>query len=60
MKLRHLFLAGLGILGIVGRALYAAGYIRAAEKRGPGAGISGIVNIVLVLGALGGVISSLV
>lgn len=51
--------AGLGLLGIVGRGLYAAAYIRAAEKRGPGAGICGIVNIVLVVGALIGVIRAL-
>ena len=55
-----LWAAGLGVAGIVGRALYAAGYIRGAEKRGPGAGICGIVNVVLVVGALIGVIRTLV
>lgn len=49
----------LGIAGIIGRALYAWGYIRAAEKRGPGAGIVGVVNMTLVIGALVGVIRSL-
>jgi glutathione S-transferase len=52
--------AGLGLLGIVGRALYAVGYIKAAEKREVGAGIVGIVNIVLVIGALIGIIRDLV
>ncbi len=50
----------LGIVGIVARAIYAFGYIKAAEKRGFGAGIVGIVNITLVVGALVGVIKSLV
>ncbi len=45
----------LGLLFIVARAIYAAGYIRDAEKRGPGAGLTGIVNIVLIIGALIGV-----
>ena len=44
--------AGLGALFVVGRALYAVGYLRAAEKRSAGAGITGIVNIVLVVGGL--------
>jgi glutathione S-transferase len=51
--------AGLGLLWIIGRAMYAWGYLAAAEKRGPGAGICGIVQMVLVLGALIGVIRSM-
>jgi len=51
--------AGLGVVFVIGRALYAVGYIRAAEKRGLGAGISGIVNLVLLAGALFGVIRAL-
>jgi glutathione S-transferase len=50
---------GLGVAGIVGRAIYAVGYIKAAEKRGFGAGICGMVNIALAVGALVGVIESL-
>ena len=46
--------AVLGVLFIVARAIYAASYIRAAEKRGPGAGLTGVVNIALVLGGLVG------
>jgi glutathione S-transferase len=42
----------LGALFIVARAAYAVGYIRAAEKRGPGAGVSGLVLAVLVIGGL--------
>src|SRR5262249_53146341 len=46
--------AVLGVAFILARALYAVLYIRAPEKRGPGAGLTGIVNIVLVLGGLWG------
>jgi len=51
--------AALGVVFIVARVIYAIGYLRAAEKRGPGAGITGIVNIVLVVGALIGVVRAL-
>lgn len=46
--------AGLGVLFIIARAIYAVSYIRAPEKRGIGAGLTGIVNIVLVVGGLVG------
>ena len=59
MYMNPTWAAVLGALGIVGRALYAAGYIRAAEKRGPGAGICGIVNVVLVIGSLVGVVKTI-
>jgi glutathione S-transferase len=51
--------AGLGALFVVARALYAIGYLQAAEKRSIGAGITGIVNIVLVAGGLIGVARAL-
>jgi glutathione S-transferase len=51
--------AGLGLIGIIGRAIYAKGYIEAPERRGAGAAICGVVNTVLVLGALVGVIRAL-
>ena len=44
--------AVLGAVFIVARVVYAVGYIRAAEKRGPGAGLTGLVLAVLVLGGL--------
>ena len=46
--------AGLGVAFIVARAIYAVSYINAAEKRGIGAGLTGVINIVLVLGGLYG------
>jgi glutathione S-transferase len=51
--------AGIGVIGIVGRAIYARAYIAAAEKRGPGAMICGFVNIALVIGSLFGVIRAI-
>jgi len=51
--------AGLGAAFVIGRAIYAVGYIRAADKRGPGAGITGIVNLLLLAGALFGAIRAL-
>ena len=41
-----------GLLFIVGRALYARGYVADPEKRGPGFGVSFGANVILVLGAL--------
>jgi glutathione S-transferase len=54
-----LYAAILGALFVVARALYAIGYLRAAEKRAVGAGITGIVNIVLVVGGLIGIARAL-
>jgi uncharacterized membrane protein YecN with MAPEG domain len=51
--------AALGALFVVGRVIYAAGYLRAADKRSVGAGLTGIVNIVLVVGALVGLVKAL-
>jgi uncharacterized membrane protein YecN with MAPEG domain len=51
--------AGLGAAFVVARAVYAIGYLQAPEKRGIGAGVTGIVNIVLVVGGLIGVARAL-
>ena len=51
--------AVLGALFIVGRAIFAVGYLRAADKRGPGAGITGLVNIALLVGSLVGLVLAL-
>jgi glutathione S-transferase len=54
-----LWAAGLGFAFVAARALYAVGYLNAPEKRGAGAGITGIVVAVLVVGALIGVVRAL-
>jgi glutathione S-transferase len=43
--------AALGIVFIVGRALYARGYVQDPAKRGPGFGLTLLANTVLLLGA---------
>lgn len=50
----------LGSVWIVGRILYAWGYYQAAEKRGPGFGISFLATTILLLGALVGIVLRLV
>ena len=55
-----IYAAGLGAVWLVGRVLYAWGYYQAAEKRGPGFGISSLAAIVLILGALIGVVLQIV
>ena len=45
----------LGTIWVVGRILYAWGYYQAAEKRGPGFGISFLATAILLLGSIGGI-----
>lgn len=52
--------AALGFLFVVARALYAVGYLKAAEKRAVGAGLTGLVNMALLLGGLVGLVLALV
>jgi glutathione S-transferase len=54
------YAAGLGLVWVVGRILYAWGYYQEAEKRGPGFGISLLASLILLLGSLGGVILQIV
>jgi glutathione S-transferase len=51
--------AVLGFVFVAARAIYAIGYLKAAEKRGIGAGITGLVEIVLVAGGLIGLARAL-
>ncbi len=44
--------AGLGMVFILGRGLYARGYYREPAKRGLGFGLSVLSNLVLTLGGL--------
>ena len=43
--------AALGLVFIVGRALYARGYVQDPAKRGPGFGLTLLANTILLLGA---------
>jgi uncharacterized membrane protein YecN with MAPEG domain len=46
--------AGLGLVFVLGRALYARGYYVDPARRGPGFGLTLLSNAVLLLGALVG------
>jgi glutathione S-transferase len=48
--------AAFGLLFIVGRALYARGYVQDPAKRGPGFLLTFIANVALIGGGLVGVI----
>ncbi|HEV7157983.1 MAG TPA: MAPEG family protein [Caulobacteraceae bacterium] len=54
-----LWAAGVGVLWIVGRVLYLAGYTKAAAARGPGFGIQALATAILLFGSLGRIIWSL-
>ncbi len=60
MVVSPMYAAGLGAVWVVGRILYAWGYYQAAEKRGPGFGISSLATIALLLGSLIGVVLQIV
>lgn len=45
----------LGLIFIAARIIYAAGYIKAPEKRAAGAGLTFLVNAALVIGGLVGI-----
>ena len=46
--------AGLGLVFILGRGLYARGYYEDPSKRGPGFGLTMLTNAVLALGGIAG------
>jgi glutathione S-transferase len=52
--------ASLGAIWVFGRIVYAWGYYQAAEKRGPGFGISTLATVILLLGSLVGIVLKLV
>lgn len=49
--------AGLGLVFVVGRALYARGYYRDPAQRGPGFGLTMLANITL---SIGGTVGALI
>jgi hypothetical protein len=49
----------IGGVGIAGRAVYAQGYIAAADKRASGMMVSGFANMALLIGSLVGVLMAL-
>ena len=51
--------AAIGAVFLIGRALYAMGYITAPEKRELGFGLSMLAQVVLVIGALVGIVRPL-
>jgi len=55
-----LWAAILGVVFVVARAVYAIGYLRAAEKRSIGAAVTGLVDLVLVVGGLIGLVLAIV
>lgn len=46
--------AWVGLVFIVGRALYARGYVESPDRRGPGFALTVLANAVLLVGGLGG------
>ena len=52
--------AALGVVWIVGRALYARSYYADAAKRGPGFGLAGLATVTLLIGAVIGIVLALI
>ena len=50
--------AVLGVAYLIGRGLYAAGYIRDAQQRGPGFLVTVVAQMLLVVGAVLGALRS--
>ncbi len=51
--------AGIGLVFVIGRALYAIGYVAEPIKRGTGFALGFLANVVLVIGGIGGAVSKL-
>jgi hypothetical protein len=51
-----LWAAGLGVVYLVGREIYAASYVKNPAARGPGYGLSMLPSMILVIGGLTGAV----
>jgi hypothetical protein len=60
LTISPLWAGALGGVWILGRIVYAVGYYSAAEKRGPGFGITALATLSLLLGSLGALVLQLV
>jgi len=54
-----LWAAGLGVVYLIGRQLYAASYVKDPAKRGPGFGLSFLPTVALIAGGLIGAVMRL-
>jgi glutathione S-transferase len=54
-----LWAAGLGVVYLIGRQVYAAGYVKDPAKRGAGFGLSFLPTVALVAGGLVGAVLNL-
>jgi len=55
-----LIAAVLGVIYLVGREVYAAGYVKEPAKRGAGYGMSFLPTVILVAGGLAGAVRQLI
>lgn len=60
LYLSDVWAAALGVVWIAARALYMVTYTQAADKRGPGFALQAAVCVVLLIGSLVGIVTSLV
>ncbi|HSY95549.1 MAG TPA: MAPEG family protein [Steroidobacteraceae bacterium] len=52
--------AALGVIYLIGREVYAAGYVKEPAKRGAGYGLSFLPAVILVVGGLAGAVRKLI
>jgi glutathione S-transferase len=52
LRVHYHFGVALGLLFVIARIIYAAGYLSAASKRAPGAIATALINAILVVGSL--------
>ncbi len=52
--------AALGVIYLIGREVYAAGYVKEPAKRSAGYGVSFVPTVILVVGGLAGAVRQLI